>query len=295
MARALRILLAMAVALGATAVACRGTSVGGALRVVASMYPLAWAAQAAGGPRVQVEDLTPPGVEAHDTTLTANERADLQTADVVVLLGDLGFQPDIERAAREASGTVVAVSQGMKLQPSEAHNLSFDPHVWLDPVLMEHVVTRVTDAFAAADPEGTSGYERRAGAALAALRALDAAYRDGLSGCGARTFVVTHEAFGYLAARYGLTQLGIEGLTPESEPSAAAIQVALDAISSGEAAPAVFYEGTEEGRRIGESVAADAGVPALPMSTLEFAPRSGDYRTVMRANLTTLREGLRCR
>ena len=56
----------------------------------------------------------------------------------------------------------------------------------------------------------------------------------------------------------------------------------------------MFYEGTDAGRRIGESVAADVGVPALPLGTLESAPSSGDYLSVMRANLGILMEGLEC-
>jgi zinc transport system substrate-binding protein len=115
-----------------------------------------------------------------------------------------------------------------------------------------------------------------------------------LARCAFRTFVATHEAFGYLADRYGLHQLGIEGITPESEPSAARIQKAGQAIAEGRAAPAVFYEGTDEGRRIGESVAADVAVPALPLGTLESDPTPGDYLSVMRGNLASLEKGLQC-
>ena len=96
-------------------------------------------------------------------------------------------------------------------------------------------------------------------------------------------FVTTHEALGYLAAEYGLTQLGIEGLTPESEPSAARIQAASVAIHDGEAAPAVFYEGTDEGKRVGDAVAADVSVSALSLGTLESDPSPQDYVSLMDA------------
>jgi ABC-type Zn uptake system ZnuABC Zn-binding protein ZnuA len=88
--------------------------------------------------------------------------------------------------------------------------------------------------------------------------------------------------------------MGIEGLTPGSEPSAARIQAAARAIRQGQGAPAVFYERTDAGRRVGQSVAA-AGVAALPLGTLEPAPSSGEYLSVMRDNLNSLPEGLRCR
>ncbi len=295
MSRLGTILTVALVAVAWTAVACgRGGSDRG-VRVVASFYPLAWVAQQVGGARVQVEDLTPPGVEAHDTTLSASQRADLQTAQVVIILGRFGFQPDVERAVADARGRVVAVARGLRLTPSSEQDLQFDPHVWLDPVLMERVVREVAGALEAVDPAGGDGYRRRSAATLAGLAGLDSSYRGGLASCAFTTFVTTHEAFGYLATEYGLHQLGLEGLTPESEPSASRIQAATLAVRAGRAAPAVFYEATDEGRRVGHSVAGDIGVPALPLGTLESDPAPQDYVTVMRANLSDLEEGLRCR
>ncbi len=283
----------LVLALAAGAADC-GDASGSGVHVVASFYPLAWAAERVGGSRVSVEDLTPPGVDAHDTSLSARQRADIETADVVLILGRFGFQPEVERAASDASGVVVEVARGLALAPSRQADLEFDPHVWLDPVLMQRIVREVADGIVRADPAGRSGYRRREAAVLRDLAVLDDAYRTGLATCRFRTFVTTHEAFGYLAARYGLTQLGIEGLTPESEPSAARIQAATDAIRSGTAAPGIFFESTDEGRRVGRSVAADVGVPALPLGTLESAPSPGDYLSVMRANLSSLRKGLGC-
>jgi zinc transport system substrate-binding protein len=263
--------------------------------VVASFYPLAWAAERVGGPGVEVVDLTPPGVEAHETTLTAGQRAELQTADVVLTLGSFGFQPDVERAAEEAEGSVVAVAESLDLRPSTEQDLDFDPHVWLDPGIMERIVAEVAEALADADPDGEVAYRDRGEALRRSLTDLDDEFASRLSACEHDRFVTTHEAFGYLADAYGLSQIGIEGITPESEPSAERIQAAIDEIRAGTAAPAVFYEGTDEGRRTGESVAADAGVDAIPLGTLEFDPAPEDYISVMRANLSALREGLQCR
>ena len=293
--RSLRPLAVSIVAVALVAVSCsNGAASGGQIHVVASFYPLAWATQQVGGARVNVEDLTPPGVEAHDTTLSAGQRANLQTADVVVILGRFGFQPDVERATNEASGVVVAVADSLPLAPSQEADLGFDPHVWLDPVLMQRIVHQIADALVRADPGGTDGYRARERATTDELASLDVRYRSGLAGCAFSEFVTTHEAFGYLAAEYGLTQLGVEGLTPQSEPSAARIQAAIQAIQSGAGAPAVFYEGTDEGRRVGESVAQDAGVTSYPLGTLESDPAPGGYMSVMQANLDVLTRGLSC-
>jgi zinc transport system substrate-binding protein len=274
--------------------ACSGSFSSGKTSVVASFYPLAWAARGVGGSRVDVEDLTPPGVEAHDTMLTAGQRADLEIANVVLTLGHFGFQPDIEKAAESAQGKVVDVTAGLSMLPSSEDNLGFDPHVWLDPVLMKQIVGEVQSGLIAADPQGRSQYDAGAKGTEAQLTQIDNAYRAALGDCRYTTFVTTHEAFGYLAQQYGLHQLGVEGLTPESEPSAVRIQAAVDAIKAGTAAPAVFYEATDEGKRVGDSVASDAGVEALPLGTLETAPSTGDYVSIMNQNLASLEKGLQC-
>ena len=278
--RPLRLVLLLVLVASA---ACRGAATEDRPRVVASFYPLAWLAERVGGSDVSVEDLTPPGVEAHDTKLTASQRADIQDAAVVIVLGEPGFQPDVEAAAEEARGRVIRVTDLVELRGSGG---TVDPHFWLDPDLLAKLAVPLADALGSEN--------RRALQVVEQLRGI-ARLGDETRGCPHREFVVSHEAFGYLADRYGLRELGIEGVVPESEPSAARIEAALQAIRSGEAAPAVFYEDTDEGRRIGESVAGDAGVLALPLNALESQPESGDYASVMTENFANLEKGLQCR
>lgn len=281
--------LALLLALALLAPAC--ATGGDGVRVVAALYPLAWLAQRVGGGLVDVEDLTPPGTEAHDATLSAAQRADLQAADVVLFLGGIGFQPDVERAAAQASGAVVDLAADLDLLAVDGAR---DPHVWLDPMLLAAFVPAVEAALALADPSNAEAFAANADATREVLAALDAEFRDGLAGCAYRSFVTTHAAFGYLARAFDLQQVPIEGLTPEAEPSAAAIEAALAAIDAGEAAPAVFAEATAEGRRIGRAVAEQAGVAEFGLSTLESDPAPLGYPAVMRANLLSLRDGLAC-
>src|ERR671914_3018581 len=92
---------ALCLALGGLLLAgCEGTDEEG-LTVVAALYPLAWAAENVGGEAVEGIDLTPPGVEAHDATLTPEQRAEVERAEAVLLLRVDGFQPEIEQAAGE--------------------------------------------------------------------------------------------------------------------------------------------------------------------------------------------------
>ena len=286
---------ALATALLVSACSTR-VDAGGKQTGVASVYALAWLVNSVGGDGVSVTDLTPPGVEAHDAVLTAQQRADIETADLVVYLGQIGFQPDVEQAIADANGRVVDVTSSGELL-SGGGGVQYDPHVWLDPSKMAGFATKVGDALRALDPADSSGYSSREASTIAELTTLSNEFKQRLSSCKYDTFVVSHEAFGYLAAATGLHQIGIQGLVPESEPSADRIGAAELAVSSGQAAPIVFYENTDEGRRIADSLAADAGVQTAPLYTLESAPSSStqDYLSVMRANLSALSNGLQCK
>ena len=284
MRRAAVLLLALSLAAPACATGDDG------LRVVAALFPLAWMAERVGGVR-STTSTQAPGTEAHDATLSAAQRADLQVADVVIVLGVAGFQPDVERAVAQATGAVVDVTAGLDLLDVGG---SVDPHLWLDPALLADVIPDVAAAFAAADPAHATDYEANAAATRELLATIDGEFRDGLAGCAFRSFVTTHAAFGYLARAYDLTQVAVEGLSPESEPAAAAVEAALGAIAEGTAAPAVFAEATEEGRRIGRAVAEQAGVGLFGLSTLESDPAPLGYPAVMRGNLLSLTEGLAC-
>jgi zinc transport system substrate-binding protein len=263
------------------AVAC-APAAGGERTVVASFYPLAFAAERIAGPGWEVIDLTPPGTEAHDVELTIEDRAAIEDADVVLYLGDIGFQPQVEAAVREADGQVVAVAE---VEPPGGTDEQIDPHLWLDPARFGAMADRIARALGggAAAPELRSQLED-----------LDQRYRAGLEECRFRTMLVSHEAFGYLADRYALEQVGLAGLEPEAEPGAADLAEAQALVEDGRAG-AIFYEVGGETRRVAETLADDLGVPALPLATLESQPRSGDYLSVMEENLESLREGLGCR
>src|SRR3989442_805798 len=108
---------------------CAGCSSSAASRhsgketVVASFYPLAFAAQQVGGPKVEVENLTPPGVEPHDLEVSPKDVARLREADLVLLLGR-GFQPQLEDAAGHGSHVLRLLDT-----PGLGVHSNDDPHV----------------------------------------------------------------------------------------------------------------------------------------------------------------------
>src|SRR5437870_13741682 len=85
--RAVLASLSVTLAIAASACSAGSPSEHDRVKVVAGFYPLAEAAMKIGGTLVDVQNLTPPGVEPHDLELTPGEIADIQSADVVLYLG----------------------------------------------------------------------------------------------------------------------------------------------------------------------------------------------------------------
>jgi zinc transport system substrate-binding protein len=254
---------------------------------VASIYPLAYATEQVAGPGWEVIDLTPPGSEAHDLELTLEQRAALEEADLVYYLGVIGFQPQLEElltSSEESDFSGLAVHLG---------GAKRDPHTWLSPYLYVNFIDAIAEELARMDEEAADGYAARAQALRSEVEALDERYARELSSCRFRTAIVTHEAFGHVADRYGFQQFGLSGVTPEAEPSATRLGRASQLIETGKA-NAVFYEASGENQKASRTLAADLGVAALPLDTLESRPTRGDYLTALESNLESLREGLQC-
>ena len=255
--------------------------------VLASFYPLEYAATRAGDGEVEVTNLTPPGVEPHDLELTPRDVARVHDADVVLYL-DAGFQPAVDDTVEEASGEVVDLLEGLRLREAVGGETVSDPHVWLDPTLYASVVDRIGRVLDS--PERAQALELQ-------LRALDATFRAGLRTCARRELVTSHAAFGYLAARYGLDQVPLTGVTPEAEPTPRRLEEAVRRVRE-TGATTIFFE-TLVSPRVAETVARETGARTAVLNpieglTREEVARGDDYFTLMRANLRALREGLGC-
>jgi zinc transport system substrate-binding protein len=284
--RSLSILLAAAT-IALAAAGCGSGSDGSssnARRVVAAFYPLAFAAAQIGGPSVDVKNLTPAGAEPHDLELTTGDVRDVDRADLVLYLGD-GFMPGLETAVEGRSGRSLDLLPGAQ---KVGGALEGDPHVWLDPIRYAEMVRAVGAALG--DAPAAARLARR-------LDRLDGDYRRGLAHCARREIVTSHAAFGYLARRYGLRQVPLEGLAPEAEPSAKDI-ARLAAAVRDSGATTVFSE-TLVSPKLAQTIAREAGVTTAVLDPLEGLGKSAadggaDYFTVMRANLAALEQALGC-
>lgn len=273
-----------------------GSDAADTVQLLAAAYPFAWAAEQVGGPDASVTNLVKSGVEPHDVELSPRQVSAFSGADVVVYLR--GFQPAVDDAvAQSARDARLDLSPSVDLEPpdsglTKASSSGVDPHVWLDPVRMRAVVAAVTDRLIARDPDNATAYQERRKTTDAKLTALDARFRSSLKQCDRAQIVTSHAAFGYLARRYGLTQVGIAGLSPESEPAPGRLaQVAEFARRN--KVKTIFFESLVD-PKLAQTVAAEVGASTAVLDPLEGVRPGDDYLSVMNRNAAALRTALGC-
>ncbi len=274
--------------------------------IVAAFYPLGFAAEAVAGDAATVSLLTPPGVEPHDLELTPSQVAQIAEADLVLYVP--GFQPAVDEAVQQQAGDrALDVTAGMTLleggheddahageEHAEDEHGASDPHVWLDPRNMAAIGTAIADRLTGLAPDQSATITANAEDLASQMTQLDDDYRAALATCASRDLVVSHEAFGYLAAAYDLAQVGISGLSPEAEPSPARLREVADLVEAN-GITTIYYE-TLVDPKVAQTLADETGAQTAVLDPLEGLAEGSDadYTSVMLANLDTLVTGQGC-
>lgn len=287
------------------------TSAQDKLPVVASFSILGDMVANVGGDRVEVTTIVGPDGDAHVYEPTPADAQAVAGAKVVFVNG-LGFEGWLDRlvGAAEYTGPVVVATAGIEpLTMAEEHHDEgeaeaetgeehggADPHAWQSLANARVYVANIEAGLTAADPDGAATYAANAAAYLAEIDAVDADVKAAVAALPPerRSIVTSHDAFGYFGNAYGLTLHAPEGLSTESEASAADVATLITQMKD-EAIPAVFMENisdsrlleqitSETGARIGGTLFSDALSPA-------DGP-AGTYLDMMRHNIATLTAAL---
>jgi len=278
-----------------------GSGAGGRIAVAVSFYPLEFVARRVGGEQVEVRSLTKPGVEPHDLELTPREVAALNRSDLAFYVR--GFQAAVDQAVADNGPPAVldaapAAHLDLTYTPlEEGRQVSTpDPHFWLDPSRLAAVATVLAARLERLDAAHAPFYRINLARLTRDLSDLDGLMRSGLARCASTELVTSHVAFGYLARRYGLHQVGITGLSPEAEPDPGRLASAATFVREHHVGT-IYYE-TLVSAAVARTVASETGarVDVLdPLEGLDESSDGADYLEVMRSNLSTLRKGQSCR
>lgn len=261
------------------------------IMVTASFYPIYFFSSEIGGERAAVWDITPAGSQPHEYEPTAQDIARITQSKMFVLNGGM-IDAWGDKIKDELKGNdVVVVHAGAGLTKSP------DPHYWLDPVLAKEMAANIEKGFAQIDEKDTSIFKKNLRELDGKLDRLDAEYRQGLSKCGRSDFITSHTAFAYLAARYGLNQIAISGISPDEEPSSRKLTEIADLVRK-ENIKVIFFESLAS-PRLSETIAQETGAETLVLDPVEGISESSikagkDYFSAMRQNLVNLKKALQC-
>ncbi|MGP2492353.1 zinc ABC transporter substrate-binding protein AztC [Mesorhizobium sp. PUT5] len=253
------------------------------LKVVASFTVIADFAKNVGGDRIALTTIVGPNGDAHVYEPKPADAVAMAKADVVLVNG-LHFEGFLRRLV-EASATgaqIVELTKGVNTvefkpefaEAEEDHAADaeadhaehrhdhgvIDPHAFQSVANAKIYVKNIADAFCVADAAGCDDYEANAAAYTRKLDALDGDVRAAIGAIPAqkRVVITSHDAFGYFEHEYGLTFLAPQGISTDSEASAADVARLVAQVRQ-DKATAIFVENITNPRLI-EQIAAETGI-----------------------------------
>lgn len=279
------------------------------VQVMATFYPMYAFSKAVVGETGEVKLLIPAGTEPHDYEPSAKDIAKLNDVGLVVYNSSHfeTWMTEVKRNIDSKHTQFVEASTGMKLlsgeeehdhHEEEAHDHDHgdvNPHVWLDPVLAQKEVTNIQKALSKRYPKYQATFKKNAQEYIKKLQDLDQQYREATQKATNKTFVVQHDAFTYLAQRYGLEQVAVTGLSPDEEPTPSRLAELKEYIQK-EQIHTIYFE-KNASAKVAKTLAKETGVRLLVLNPLESLTKSQladgeDYLSVMQANLQALQQTL---
>jgi zinc/manganese transport system substrate-binding protein len=298
----------LTLALAATATACASTD--DRPKVVVTTNILGDITREIVGDEADVTVLMKPNADPHSFGLSAVQAAELERADLVVFNG-LGLEENVLRhvdAARESG--VATFEAGKAVNPltfqvhadggPEEEAGQPDPHFWTDPdrvrktagLIADQVIENVDGVNPKRIRANTGRYDER----LADLTTWMEKSFDRIPD-RKRALVTNHHVFGYLADRFGFRVIGavIPSGTTLASPSSSDLRSLTEAMR--EAEVRTVFADSSQPKRLAEVLRTELGgrvrVVALHSESLtDKGEGAGTYLQMMRANTTTMTDGL---
>jgi len=282
------------------------------INVIASFYPFYEIAKEIGGNNTVVTSVIPIGVEPHDWEITPQQIPDITQADMIIYNG-IGFDSWLGKKEQFRNSFLVDISKDLqliklgKLKSEKTkstdqiydHISRYDPHIWLDPILVKNISKTISNALIKLDPNNTKAYEQNTENFNQQLDALDTLIKKSLANCKLHDFITFHEAFQYFANRYGLNQHAVHGLASEGEilPQQIVKTISL----AKDLGIDIIYSEELKDPRLSQTLAEE--IPngkVLLLSPIEGINQEEQKKDVgyldkMEMNLENLKQGLKCK
>lgn len=297
------------------------------LTVMTSTFVLEDVAKAIGGDKVYVESMIPNGQSPHGWEPSAKDLNKAIGTDVFLYNGG-GLESWTDKVIEQLNPEeteVVETVENIALIPGHSHDHdhdhdaveevhdhdhdaveeahdhdhdhdhehgALDPHVWLDPKNVVVIAQSVADAFAEKDSANADYYMANLESYKKELLDLDESFRTGLKEAKNRNIVVSHEAYGYLAKAYDLTQMPIEGINSSTEPDPKTMQEIIEFVKENNV-KTIFTEPLIEAK-VAETIANETGAEVAVLDPIEgvFDGNEKTYIDIMKENCDALVKAL---
>jgi len=270
------------------------------ITVTTTIYPIYGIVKEVGGKSVTINNLVPFGAEPHEFEPTTKSMTMLAKSDLFLISGEV-MEPWSKKiiSSMKIQDRTVDMSKYVTLRTHKEYRDGkvYDPHYWLSFGNYVKMIKEITALLSKKDPANAKIYALNADAYLKKVTALQSEYET-LKACKNKKVIVNHEAFGYLADDYGITQYSISGMSPESKPSAKQIAKLID-IAKKEKINTVFFEEFANDN-VAKTIAKEANIKSDALRPIENITNDENrknigYLEIMRANLGKLKAAMDCR
>jgi len=155
----------------------------------------------------------------HTFQLRPSDARKLTRADVIIWVGPT-LESNLQKTLRQAEDKSIIQLTRSEQDQHAADYLHTDPHRWLDPVLAQADVTRITESFNRLYPDHAQQITANSQQLINNLRLLDNEIRQTFSDKAEISAILYHDAWHYFQARYGITTHGIINPTAHGQPGA---------------------------------------------------------------------------
>lgn len=229
----------------------------GKLKVVASFSILGDMVKNVAADDVELKILVGANGDAHEYQPTPADAKAISKADLVIVNG-LGFEGWLSRLIKSSDYKGKIVEASNSVLPSKLEN-GDDPHAWQSLENGKIYIKNIRDALISADKFHADDYIKNAESYLKKLDGLDAWVKNEISKVPVekRKVISTHDSFGYFAKAYNVEFLAPQGISTESQATAADVAKLIDQIRA-QKITAVFFENMTDSRLI-KQLEKDAG------------------------------------
>lgn len=220
------------------------------IQVTVSIQPQVFFLEKIGGEKVSINLLVPAGRNPATYAPTPLQIAKLVKSALYFAIGmpfENRLMPKIKNIARNTR--IIETQQNIQKRQLENHfdadqhheheadeeetsdqdhQIGYDPHIWLNPLLVKTLAETIKNALSEYDPSGTTFYHQNYLNFLSELDQLHSKLKLILAPLSGKTIYVFHPSYGYFTDAYGLRQKAIEleGKRPKAKELAQFIKTA---------------------------------------------------------------------